>query len=53
MKIKIKPNNGLIVRDPLTGKPLVAEGEEKPRNSYWLRRLRDKDVVLVSKGGKK
>ncbi|PNH98469.1 DUF2635 domain-containing protein [Vibrio diazotrophicus] len=46
--IKIKPLNGLIVRDPETRKPLKEEGEEKPRNPYWLRRIKDKSVELVS-----
>ncbi len=36
---------GLIVRDPITRNPLAAEGETKPRNSHWLRRLKDGDVV--------
>ncbi len=46
--IKIKPLNGLIVRDPETREPLKAEGEEKPRNPYWLRRIKDQSVVLVT-----
>ncbi|MBD0786416.1 DUF2635 domain-containing protein [Vibrio sp. Y2-5] len=45
--IKIKPLNGLIVRDPETREPLKVEGEEKPRNPYWLRRLKEKSVELV------
>lgn len=45
--IKIKPLNGLIVRDPKNRKPLKLEGEEKPRNPYWLRRVKDKSVELV------
>lgn len=54
MDIKIKPAKpDLIVRDPDTGKPLPAAGDIKPKNSYWLRRLRDSDVVEVKeKGGK-
>lgn len=55
MDMTIKPaQSDLIVRDPTTGKPLQAAGEPKPRNSYWLRRLRDGDVVVVNdkKGGK-
>lgn len=43
---RIKPSRaGLIVRDPETRRPLAAEGEEKPRETYWLRRLADGDVV--------
>lgn len=43
----IKPQKGLTVRDPETREPLKADGEEKPRNTYWLRRLRDKDVAKM------
>jgi len=52
--MNIKPAQpALIVRDPDTGKPLAAEGEKKPKTSYWLRRLRDGDVVETkAKGGK-
>jgi hypothetical protein len=39
------PKAGVTVRDPLNGKPLADAGETKPRTSYWLRRLRDGDVV--------
>ena len=39
------PKDGLIVRDPLTGKPLPKEGAPKPRTAYWLRRVRDGDVT--------
>ncbi|MEY0767382.1 MULTISPECIES: DUF2635 domain-containing protein [Providencia] len=45
--LHIKPVSGLTVRDPETYKPLAAEGEVKPRNAFWLRRLKDGDVVLV------
>jgi hypothetical protein len=42
--LHIAPAPGLIVRDPVTKIPLAADGETKPRNSYWLRRLADGDV---------
>ncbi|MGX2947352.1 DUF2635 domain-containing protein [Frederiksenia canicola] len=46
--IKIKPAKATIkVRDPDTLEFLNDKGEEKPRNSYWLARLRDGDVVMV------
>lgn len=35
----------LLVRDPDTKRALPAEGAEVPRNQFWLRRLRDRDVV--------
>ncbi|WP_336844981.1 DUF2635 domain-containing protein [Providencia rettgeri] len=43
----IKPVSGVTVRDPETYQPLAAEGEVKPRNAFWLRRLKDGDVVQV------
>lgn len=46
--IKVKPSNkDLVVRDPETRQPLKAAGEIKPRNTYWLRRIKDKSVVEV------
>lgn len=45
-KIKVKPGReGLIVRDPISLKQLKVEGEEKPLNAYWSRRLRCGDCV--------
>jgi Protein of unknown function (DUF2635) len=35
----------LLVRDPMTLKPLAAAGEWKAQAQYWIRRLRDKEVV--------
>lgn len=43
-QIFVKPSPGLVVRDPINGQILAAEGEVKPRSTYWLRRLRDGDV---------
>lgn len=44
--IHVVPKPGLNVRDPENGHPLPPEGADKPRNSYWLRRLQDGDVTL-------
>ena len=45
---KVKPSSkGLLVRDPETRQPPKAAGEVKPRNTYWLRRIKDKSVVEV------
>lgn len=45
-KIYLKPDReGLVVRDVVTGQQLPAEGAWVPRASYWMRRLRDGDVV--------
>lgn len=39
----------LIVRDPVTGDPLPATGLTVTTNRpYWLRRLRDDDVIEVT-----
>ncbi|MFA0155402.1 DUF2635 domain-containing protein [Vibrio sp. 10N.261.46.A3] len=50
---KIKPKKELTVRDPVTREPLKASGEVKPRNLYWLRRLKEGSVsdVAVKAGG--
>ncbi len=34
-----------LVRDPETLIPLAEAGEWKRRSQFWLRRLRDKDVI--------
>lgn len=34
-----------LVRDPISKKPLPAEGREVPESTYWLRRLACGDVV--------
>ncbi len=33
------PAPGRRVKDPITFKVLPAEGDDKPRNSYWTRRV--------------
>jgi hypothetical protein len=38
----------LFVRDPQSGKPLASVGEWKPKDSFWLHRVRDKDVIETS-----
>ncbi|MDR0966659.1 MAG: DUF2635 domain-containing protein [Myxococcales bacterium] len=37
----------LVIIDPETGRPLAKEGERKPLNSFWRRRLAAKAVVEV------
>lgn len=44
----VKPKLGLIVRDPVSKRPLPLEGGDVPREGYWLRRLRSGDVVEVA-----
>jgi hypothetical protein len=49
----LKPaKDGLLVRDPDTGKALAAEGEYKPRSTYWIRRLKTGDVIAATPSGK-
>ena len=44
--LNIKPAPGLTVRKP-GGAVLSEEGETVPKNSYWLRRVNDGDVVFI------
>lgn len=37
-----------MVRDPVTYEALKVAGEIKPRNSYWLRRIKEGDVIEAS-----
>lgn len=46
-ELHIKPVPGVVVRDPDTLEPLPEKGDKKPRNSFWLRRLKDGDVVEI------
>lgn len=41
----VKPKPGLVVRDPVSKRPIPPEGREVPAEGYWLRRLRSGDVV--------
>lgn len=56
MNMRIKPANKTVkVLDPVTRQPLKAAGETKPRTTYWMRRLKDGDIVemVEKKEGKK
>jgi len=44
-QLYLKPAPGRVVRDPVTMEPLAEAGEYKPRTAYWLRRLKEGDVV--------
>jgi hypothetical protein len=52
--MRVKPNTGLQVRDPVT-KGLVPEDgiEVSEYDIYWAARLRDKDVVVVNEEASK
>ena len=41
----VRPAEGLKIRDPETGNYLPDTGQIVPRSSFWLRRLKDGDVV--------
>ncbi len=43
----IRPAPGLKVRDPDLRDLLPAEGREVPDSDYWIRRLRDGDVIEI------
>ena len=45
--MKVKPKQGLLVRDPDTKQPLPPEGAEVQDTQHWRRRLADGDVVRV------
>ncbi len=46
--MRVKPADpNAVIRDPQTKRPLPPEGGEVPEDNFWLRRLRDGDVVRV------
>lgn len=46
--MRVKPAvPGAVIRDPHTKRPLPAEGGEVPENSFWVRRLREGEVVRI------
>ena len=46
--MRIKPADGLVVRDPETKAAISSDGiEVNPFDLYWAARLRDGDVVLA------
>lgn len=44
-RMTVYPAAGRVVPDPEAGGLLAAEGRDVPRDTYWLRRLRDGDVT--------
>lgn len=47
IKLKVRPAEGLQIRHPLTMAILPKDGMIVEQDSYWVRRLKDGDVVLV------
>ena len=46
MRVKpVDPN--AVIRDPVTLRPLPAEGGDVPENTFWVRRLRAGEVVRI------
>lgn len=43
----VKPAAGRKVRDPKTMQYISDDGAEVPESTFWLRRLRDGDVVTA------
>ena len=41
----IKPAPGLKIADPETGEYLPETGKVMPRSAFWLRRVKDGDVL--------
>lgn len=44
----VKPRQGLRLLRPDTSTQLLDCGEHVPDTSFWLRRLKDGDVIMVS-----
>lgn len=47
MRIKVKPAEGLKIRDERTKQVLPVEGAAVEHSTYWQRRIQCGDVVLV------
>lgn len=52
-KMIIKPNSGLVIRDPETFEILPEEGKPVDMSSFWKRRLLDGDVSIVKSNNSK
>ncbi|MCA8037842.1 DUF2635 domain-containing protein [Burkholderia arboris] len=46
--MRVKPADGRIVRDPLRGDDLQAEGRDVPRTVYWRRCVQSGDVIEIT-----
>lgn len=43
----VKPAAGMVIPDPDRNDVLPAEGRDVPSSDFWMRRLRDGDVVTA------
>ena len=52
MTVFVKPNNGLLVRDPKTKTPVPTDGMLVELNgangTYWRRRINDGDLIVIN-----
>lgn len=46
--MRVKPADGRIVRDPLRGDDLPADGRDVPRNVYWRRCVQAGDAIEIA-----
>lgn len=46
----VKPAPGRTVPDPDRGGLLPDDGRDVPESTYWLRRVSDNDVIVVTPG---
>ncbi|HEY0183522.1 MAG TPA: DUF2635 domain-containing protein [Rhodopila sp.] len=46
----VKPAEGMVIPDPDRCDALPAEGRDVPASDFWMRRLRDGDVVEAETG---
>jgi hypothetical protein len=47
--LEVEPAHGFLVRDPVLGDVLPPGGRVVERSLYWIRRLRDGDVIEVKR----
>jgi hypothetical protein len=43
----VKPVEGRLIRDPASRLPVPAEGRNVPEDAYWMRAVRDGDVIVA------
>ncbi len=46
MRVKILDDN-LVLRDPVTKKRVTTEGLVVEKNSFWLRRLKNNEIIIM------
>ncbi len=48
MWLEVKPAENLLLIDPVSGLEVPSEGMKVPKNSYWLRRIKEGSAILIS-----